>query len=95
MNCPICLGYDKAIPMRDGVCAFHGKVNDAIKPSYYDNDACIRAIEEATKDLKGAEAFITGNVIKYMWRWKRKNGVEDLKKVQRYLDMLIEMQSKP
>lgn len=31
-----------------------------------------------------------GNVIKYVSRWRRKNGVEDLRKARHYLDMLIE-----
>lgn len=50
---------------------------------------CIEAITEALKGLEGHEAYITGNVIKYMWRWKRKNGVEDLKKARFYIDLLI------
>ena len=34
--------------------------------------------------------FCEGNVIKYVTRWKFKNGVEDLKKARHYLDFLIE-----
>jgi len=34
--------------------------------------------------------FIAGNVIKYVVRYKFKNGLEDLKKARHYLDMLIE-----
>lgn len=34
--------------------------------------------------------FFEGNVVKYVTRWKTKNGVEDLKKARHYLDMLIE-----
>tara|TARA_R110000803_G_C11930163_1_gene315349 strand:+ start:448 stop:669 length:222 start_codon:yes stop_codon:yes gene_type:complete len=34
--------------------------------------------------------YIEGNVIKYVTRWKNKNGVEDLKKARHYLDILIE-----
>lgn len=33
--------------------------------------------------------FMEGNVIKYVCRWDAKNGIEDLKKARRYLDMLI------
>jgi hypothetical protein len=50
---------------------------------------CIDAIESATADLVGDEAFCTGSAIKYLWRWKRKNGLEDLKKARWYLDRLI------
>lgn len=34
--------------------------------------------------------FCEGNVIKYVTRYQKKNGVEDLKKARHYLDMLIE-----
>lgn len=30
-----------------------------------------------------------GNIIKYLWRYEHKNGVEDLKKARQYLDWLI------
>jgi hypothetical protein len=33
------------------------------------------------------------NVVKYVVRWRRKNGVEDLKKARWYLDYLIEKES--
>lgn len=33
--------------------------------------------------------FVEGNVIKYVCRWKDKNGVEDLKKAISYLEKLI------
>lgn len=34
--------------------------------------------------------FCEGNVIKYVSRWRYKNGVEDLRKARHYLDMLIQ-----
>lgn len=37
--------------------------------------------------------FIEGNIIKYISRYKNKNGVEDLKKARHFIDMLIEMQA--
>ena len=51
---------------------------------------CIEAIEAATTELTGIEAVCTGNAIKYLWRWKSKNGLEDLKKARWYLDHLIQ-----
>lgn len=50
---------------------------------------CIDAIESATNRLQGIEAVCTGNIIKYVWRWKFKNGVEDLEKASWYLNKLI------
>ena len=35
-------------------------------------------------------SYIEGNIIKYTTRYKFKNGIEDLKKAQWYLDKLIE-----
>lgn len=68
-------------------------VRDPVDPDHYKTDKieCIEAIRVATSGLDGAEAFITGNVIKYMWRWKKKNGTEDLKKAKKYIDMLIKL----
>lgn len=60
-------------------------------PSHYTqgNIECIDAIAEATKFLRGIEAVCTANIIKYVWRWKLKNGIEDLKKAEFYLKRLI------
>ena len=35
-------------------------------------------------------SFLEGNIIKYVTRYKKKNGMEDLKKAQWYLNKLIE-----
>ena len=66
-------------------------------PSLYTQGAieCIDAIKEATKGLLGIEAVCTANIIKYVWRWKFKNGVEDLRKARWYLDRLIDEVSNP
>lgn len=50
----------------------------------------IDVIKEFTSDLTGIEATDTGNVIKYILRWKNKNGLQDLKKARWYLDHLID-----
>ena len=52
---------------------------------------CIDAIRAATDDgLGGFEYYLQGNIIKYLWRYRYKNGLEDLKKAQWYLNLLIE-----
>lgn len=40
------------------------------------------------------EGFYTGNVIKYICRWKKKNDLEDLKKARVYLNWLIDHEEK-
>lgn len=38
--------------------------------------------------------FCEGNVIKYVTRWKDKNGLKDLEKARHYLDILIQLESR-
>lgn len=54
----------------------------------------IDVIESFTADLQGIEAVCTANVIKYICRWKHKNGIQDLEKAQWYLNHLINHISK-
>lgn len=49
----------------------------------------IDVIEAFTSDLQGMDAIDTANVIKYILRWKHKNGLEDLEKARWYLNHLI------
>lgn len=51
---------------------------------------CIEALKAATHGLAGIEAVCTANAIKYLWRWKFKNGVEDLEKAKWYINRLIQ-----
>jgi hypothetical protein len=39
-------------------------------------------------------SFFEGNVIKYVSRWRNKNGIADLEKAKHYLEMLIELETK-
>lgn len=38
--------------------------------------------------------YFEGNVIKYVSRWKDKNGLADLEKAKHYIELLIELESK-
>jgi hypothetical protein len=53
---------------------------------------CIEAIQSATGE--GYEYYLQGNIIKYLWRYRYKNGVQDLEKAQWYLSRLIEIKKK-
>lgn len=62
-------------------------------PNHYQSETgleVIDVIEAFTFDLKGIEATDTGNILKYICRWKNKNGLQDLEKAQWYLTHLIE-----
>lgn len=37
--------------------------------------------------------FIEGNVIKYVCRWRKKNGLQDLHKAKHYIDLLIQFEN--
>jgi hypothetical protein len=38
--------------------------------------------------------YMEGNVIKYVTRWRKKNGIADLQKARHYIDLLIEMETR-
>lgn len=62
-------------------------------PDHYqskDGLEVIDVIEAFTADLQGIEATDTGNIIKYICRWKKKGGVQDLEKVLWYTQHLID-----
>lgn len=65
---------------------------DAINPSHYKQGKveCIDALESATVNKTGLEAVCVANVIKYLWRYEAKNGLEDVRKAQWYLAKLID-----
>ena len=69
------------------------KVDMVSHPPHYQSETgleVIDVIKAFTSNLKGFEAVATGNVLKYMCRWKKKNGIIDLQKAKWYLDHLIE-----
>ena len=70
--------------------------NNAVEhPSHYTQGGieCIKAIE-ASMSPEGFQDYCKGNVMKYIWRWREKNGLEDLKKAQVYLGWMIESKEK-
>jgi hypothetical protein len=52
------------------------------------------AIEPITFIIANGLDFLTGNVIKYTMRHDAKNGLEDLKKARRYIDLMIEREER-
>lgn len=74
----LCLNYE-----------FFEPKNSKIKPSYYGSG--IDVIEFC---LRNNLTFMQGNVIKYVTRYKSKNGIEDLEKAKEYIDRLIEFEKR-
>lgn len=72
------------------------KNDNIISPNHYvsDNGIEVFDVQEAfIHELKGMSASYWCNIVKYILRFQRKNGVEDLKKARYYLDKLIEEES--
>ena len=65
----------------------NGPVNfmDKINPPYYK-----KSIEVTDFIIEYDMNFLEGNIIKYVTRYKNKNGIEDLEKAKWYLEKLIE-----
>lgn len=67
------------------------KVNN---PAHY-TAGCIETLDYIKAKIKDYPSYAAGNILKYVSRYEHKNGIEDLKKAQFYLNDLIEwMESK-
>ena len=71
---------------------YNKNTNNVNHPSHYNkgNIECIDAMVSAYgKDT--VSDFCICNAFKYIWRYKYKNGIEDLKKAQWYLNKIVEL----
>ena len=66
------------------------EIQDPINPDYYTD-----GIEVAKVIMSWELNFNEGNIVKYICRWRSKNGIEDLKKAKKYLELLIEHEQNP
>lgn len=64
-------------------------LNTQVGGSHY-KDMVIQPVEFIERNNLG---FCVGNVIKYVCRYKSKNGIEDLKKAKHYLEILIDIEN--
>ena len=67
------------------------KTDNVNHPKHYCKGGleCIQVIK-AQLTPQQYEGYLYGNVLKYMWRWPDKNGLEDLRKAAKYLEWLQE-----
>jgi len=84
-----CMGGVNVDQFIEGAMEARGRTSDPVNPSHYKQGGieCIEAIKAATGE--GFIGYVWGNVLKYLWRWPKKGGVDDLKKARWYLDRLI------
>lgn len=71
--------------------------NNKINNNHYlvENKNIKELIDSLIAEHKGADAFDIGNIIKYITRFKKKDGINDLIKARNYLDLLINRYSDP
>ena len=62
----------------------------ASKPAHYDTGIDTIAFMRANCPPEQVEGFLRGNALKYLQRYDKKNGLEDLRKAKHYVEMLIE-----
>ena len=68
-------------------CRLYGtEEKNNIKPNHYGNSG----IDVISFCQANNLDFMQGNVIKYVFRYKNKNGLEDLEKAKEYIDRMIE-----
>ena len=65
--------------------------NDNVNsPNHYKLDGLeVEAIDVIKATVKDFNSFCHGNIIKYVLRANKKNGVEDFKKAKKYIEMMI------
>lgn len=66
--------------------------NDVVNSPKHYTSGSIETIDYIEDNLsaEGFEGYMVGNVLKYISRYRHKNGVEDLRKARWYLDRLVE-----
>lgn len=53
-----------------------------------------QAIQPVEYIHANAIGYFEGNVIKYVTRWRKKNGIADLEKAKHYIELLIELETR-
>lgn len=74
-------------------------MSNPIEPHHYEpihpgSDIHCHHAQLAQMGVECMMGYHWGNIIKYVWRWERKNGMEDLKKAKKHIEMLIELWEK-
>ena len=64
---------------------------DAVNHPYHYTRGGIECLEAIKASMEPCAfiGYLKGNIIKYLWRYEDKNGIEDLKKARFYLKRLI------
>jgi hypothetical protein len=79
-------GFTLTAPLYNIIEVKEFKLEEIKKPARYNKRGKLECWDVV---LDQEMNFLEGNILKYLWRYKEKNGVEDLKKAKVYLDKLI------
>lgn len=71
--------------------AFNKRALDVQVAGNHYKDLAIQPVEYIHANGIG---YFEGNVIKYVSRWRNKNGIKDLEKAKHYIELLIELEGK-
>ena len=104
MLCPTpttCAAYGCQVESRSkvrlGPCQLHARETEKEEaesvnhPAHYTQGSveCIDALKAATAGKSGIEALCVANIIKYLWRYEKKGGRQDVEKAKWYLERLL------
>lgn len=65
-------------------------LNKQVAGNHY-KDLPIQPVEYIYANALG---YFEGNVVKYVSRWRNKNGIADLEKAKHYIELLIELENR-
>lgn len=80
--------------IRDEMRVLEGEDYDMVNnPAHYKLEGLDIESKDVLKSVLGVKGYVhwaCGNALKYIFRWEKKNGLEDLKKARKNLDFAIE-----
>lgn len=80
--------------IRDEMRVLEGEDYDMVNsPVHYKLEGLDIESKDVLKSVLGTKGYVhwaCGNAMKYIFRWEKKNGLEDLKKARKNLDFAIE-----
>ena len=86
------LGYNRTpeLPITMEEDEMFNALEKQVAGSHY-KDLPIQPVEYIHANAMG---YLEGNVVKYVSRWRKKNGIADLEKAKHYIELLIELETR-
>ena len=88
------IGINNVIPVSEQTLKELNEMVNALDKQVDGNhykDLPIQPIEYIHANAMG---YMEGNVVKYISRWRKKNGLADLEKAKHYIELLIELENR-